>query len=206
MTIVKGKVLNSVTKKPIAAEIRFNDINTNSNNGIGVSDPSTGDYQVALPYGNVFQLYAEQKGYYPLSEQIDLSEQGDFNIMEKDIYLTPVKVGAVFRLNNIFFKTGSFALQSESNQELDRLVKFLNENAKIKIKIEGHTDNVGTNSDNLILSQKRAAAVKQFLSDANIGADRMSSVGFGESKPLAKNDTDEGKAINRRVEFTIISN
>ncbi len=206
MIIVKGRVLNSNTKEPIAAAIKFNDINTNTNNGIGNSDPATGNYQVVLPYGKVYQLYAEQKGYYALSEQIDLSGQGDFKIIEKDIYLSPIKIGEVFRLNNIFFETASAALKSESNQELDRLVKFLNDNDKIKIKITGHTDDVGTDKDNLELSKKRAAAVMQYLSDAKIPADRMSSEGLGEGKPLKSNDTAEGKAINRRVEFTIVSN
>lgn len=206
MIIIKGRVLNSATKAPLAAEIRFNDMNTNVNPGIGISDPSNGNYQVALPYGSLFQLYAQKEGYYALSDQIDLKDLGEFKTIEKDIYLTPIKVGEVFRLNNIFFETGSSELKSESNQELDRLVKFLNENPKIKIKIAGHTDNVGTEKDNLTLSQKRATSVEQFLKNASISESRISSEGFGETKPLKSNDKPEGRSVNRRVEFKIISN
>ncbi len=206
MIIIKGKVLNKITNEPIGAEIRFNEMNTNDNPGIGISDPTTGDYQVVLSYGEFFQLYAQKEGYYALSDQIDLREKGDFKIVEKNIYLTPIKVGEVFRLNNLFFETASAELKPESYQELERLVKFLNENPTIKIKIAGHTDNVGSDKDNLELSQNRAAAVEQFLKQATINLERISSEGFGEGKPLESNETEEGRRINRRVEFTIISN
>ena len=108
-------------------------------------------------------------------------------------------------MNNIFFNTGKSDLLPESYPELNRLVKFLNENPNITVKILGHTDNVGKRDDNLILSNARAESVKNYVISQGINKNRITTEGFGPDRPIATNDTQEGRALNRRVEFQILS-
>jgi outer membrane protein OmpA-like peptidoglycan-associated protein len=108
-------------------------------------------------------------------------------------------------LNNIFFETDKFELKQESTVELDRLVTFLNKNPKVNFEITGHTDNVGTKPYNQGLSERRAKSVYDYLLSKGIAASRMTSKGYGDTKPVAENTTDKGRAKNRRTEFTITS-
>jgi outer membrane protein OmpA-like peptidoglycan-associated protein len=109
-------------------------------------------------------------------------------------------------LNNIFFEYAKATLQKESFPELDRIAETLKENINLTIEIQGHTDNVGSNESNLKLSQDRAESVRSYLLSKKIPTNRVTSVGFGETRPIATNDTEEGKAQNRRVEFVIVKN
>ncbi|MEQ8472365.1 MAG: OmpA family protein [Marinoscillum sp.] len=205
MVLVKGKVLDKKTGFPLAAEIIFNSINTADNPGRAISEPTTGHYQVALEYGQFYQIYASLDDYYSLSEHLDITEKGEYKVIEKNIQLTPIEIGEVFRLNNIFFETGSASLKKESFEELNRLIEFLNNNASVKIQINGHTDNVGSKESNLVLSRERALSVLNYLQQGGINAERISSDGYGETKPVDTNATDLGKAQNRRVEFQILT-
>lgn len=111
--------------------------------------------------------------------------------------------GQKFRLNRIYFESGQATLLDSSFYELDRLVFFLGLKPEINIKIIGHTDDEGDDRDNLILSRDRASAVREYLISKDIDPSRLTSDGMGESQPIAENDTEEGKQINRRVEFEI---
>ena len=102
-----------------------------------------------------------------------------------------------------FFETGSAALRSQSLTELDRLTKLLTESPKLKIQINGHTDNVGDDPINQTLSEARAKAVQDYLLTKGVAPERLRFKGFGESKPIESNDTLEGRAINRRTEFVV---
>lgn len=108
-----------------------------------------------------------------------------------------------FDAANVLFATGSTALITKGKTELNKFVDFLKENADIKITVAGHTDNTGSASLNQKLSEKRAASVKAYMVGKGIAADRITSVGYGQDKPLADNNTAEGRKANRRVEFTI---
>jgi outer membrane protein OmpA-like peptidoglycan-associated protein len=108
-------------------------------------------------------------------------------------------------LHNIFFDSNKFDLKPESMVELDRLAALLKENPGMKIQIAGYTDNVGSDQANQVLSGNRAAAVVKYLSSKGIEAGRLSSKGFGEADPVASNDTEEGRAQNRRTVFKVIS-
>ncbi|MCF6240842.1 MAG: OmpA family protein, partial [Bacteroidales bacterium] len=107
-------------------------------------------------------------------------------------------------LNNITFESNSADLNESSYTELDRVVKLMTDNPGIKIEISAHTDNVGSDAYNLRLSKRRAQSVVQYLLDAGIDQNRLISKGYGESKPLVPNDSDEHKAMNRRVELKIL--
>jgi outer membrane protein OmpA-like peptidoglycan-associated protein len=108
-------------------------------------------------------------------------------------------------LKNIFFDVNKFELRPESTSELDKLVQLLNENPTLKIEISGHTDNVGKPADNLALSNNRAKSVVQYLISKNIAATRLTAKGYGETRPVADNKTEEGRAQNRRTEMKVVS-
>ena len=106
----------------------------------------------------------------------------------------------------MFFDTGKWKIKTDSYSELERLVVLLNDVVKLKIEISGHTDNIGASSFNELLSQKRADAVVSYLLEKGIDKSRLSAKGYGHTKPVNSNDTDEGRAANRRTEFEIIEN
>jgi outer membrane protein OmpA-like peptidoglycan-associated protein len=106
-------------------------------------------------------------------------------------------------LRNIFFNTASFELKPESTAELEKLLAFMNSNPKIAIEIGGHTDNVGQRVDNQLLSENRAKAVFTYLKDRGVTELRMQFKGYADLVPVDTNDTPEGRANNRRTEFTV---
>lgn len=204
VVIVKGNVLNSKTKDPIGADIHYFDLETNMEIGIAKSNPQNGAYQIVLPKGKNYSFYANEKGYFPTSSNIDLKDLEKFETLKKDLYLNPIEINQTITLNNIFFETGKADLKPESKQELNRLVQFMQENGAVKIKVSGHTDNVGSAESNRILSKNRAESVVEYLIQNGINNSRVQFEGYGETKPISTNETEEGKAMNRRVEFTII--
>ena len=107
-------------------------------------------------------------------------------------------------LKNIFFETNEYTLLEPSKAELNKLVEFLTQNSSLKIEIGGHTDNVGSDDLNKKLSENRAKSVYEYLISAGIDKARLSYKGYGSTKPIAANNTEAGKAENRRTEFKII--
>jgi outer membrane protein OmpA-like peptidoglycan-associated protein len=204
--LVRGTVFDAKTRQPIAANIHYESLPGGKEAGIARSSPASGEYKIALPAGSNFGFRAEAKGYYAVSENLNTTEIEEYREIQKDLYLAPIEVGMTVRLNNIVFETGKWDLKPESFPELDRVVQLLNENAKIRIAIAGHTDNVGSDADNMNLSKNRARSVLDYLASHGVEAGRLASAGYGETKPIATNDTDDGRQMNRRVEFTIISN
>ncbi len=185
--------------------ITYFDLETNREIGTASSNPNNGAYKISLPAGHKYSYFAKKEGYFSVSENIDLTAMGAYTEITRDLYLVPIEVGQSVRLNNIFFEYDKSEILGGSVYELDRLVKIMKENPNIVIQISGHTDNLGTEAYNQKLSEDRARAVYTYIISKNISDDRVSSVGFGESRPLASNDTEEGRALNRRVEFVIIS-
>jgi outer membrane protein OmpA-like peptidoglycan-associated protein len=127
-------------------------------------------------------------------------------IINRDLYLVPVEVGQVVRLNNVFFDFDMTELRSESFSELDRVLEFMNENPNVVIQIEGHTDAKGTDEYNQRLAGGRITSVEAYLESKGIAADRIVTKSYGESVPIADNETEEGRQQNRRVEFKILKN
>jgi outer membrane protein OmpA-like peptidoglycan-associated protein len=204
LVLIHGKVLNKKTNNPISTEIRYFELGTNEEIGSALSAPGTGEYQISLPKGKKYAYYAKKEGFYSIEDNLDLVELEKFERLERDLYLAPIEKGEVIRLNNIFFETGKATLLAESNSELDKLVLVLKSNKKLRIKILGHTDNVGSNTANQTLSENRAKAVHTYLIEKGIKSANLEFVGYGESKPLETNETKEGRAINRRVEFEVL--
>ena len=203
--IVSGKSIDAETDKPMAAQIIFEDLETGENYGRLTSDPSDGAYQIALPNGKNYAIFATSPEYYPLSDKLDLRELKSHNNEIRNLYMVPVKAGETIVLNNVFFDFNQSKLKPESFPELNRVISLLEGNPEIKIEIRGHTDDIGNEDDNLKLSEDRAKSVRQYLVANGFSSDAIHSNGFGESKPVASNSTEEGRELNRRVEFLILS-
>ena len=204
VVLITGKVLDKKTNLPVLANINYVTLADDKEIGVTQSHPQTGEYQVILPYGKLYGFQATAQGYYSVSDNLDLSDLKEYKEINRDLYLVPVEVGQVVRLNNIFFEFGKAVLKSESFIELDHVVKFINENPTMEIALGGHTDNVGNDDYNLKLSTERSKAVLDYIVSKGIVRTRLSTQGYGKTRPIADNNTEEGKALNRRVEFTII--
>ena len=203
--LLSGVVRDQKTGKPAEAKIIYSDLDSDEELGEAYSNPQTGEYKIVLPYGKRYAIRAEQKGFIPVSKNIDLSVSGAFKeIKNEDLAIAPLEKGVFVQLYNIFFEFGRATLTPESYFELDRMVGVMNQNPTMVIEVQGHTDNVGSNEANLKLSQQRADAVRDYFIIKKIASDRVRSVGLGESKPKVSNATSEGQAANRRVEFEII--
>jgi outer membrane protein OmpA-like peptidoglycan-associated protein len=203
--LVSGKVLDASTNKPLQAEIRFEKLENGKEMGIARSNPTTGEYKISLPAGILYGLRAEVDDYIPINESIDTRDLVEYEERSQNLLLIPLKKDQVVRLNNIFFDTGESELKKESLAELQRVVTMLQSKSSMKIQVMGHTDNVGEKANNKKLSQDRANSVMTFLVQQGIAKERLSAVGFGDSKPIAPNTTEVGKRKNRRVEFKITS-
>ncbi|MGB9005038.1 MAG: OmpA family protein [Candidatus Aminicenantales bacterium] len=189
---------------PVAASVTYERLRDGTGAGEANSDQVTGKYQIVLPIGENYSFRAEAAGYIAVSDRIDLSKAKAGEIFVRDLLLVPLKPGARIRLNNIFFEFAKATLLPESKVELDRLVAILSQYPKMVIEVAGHTDNVGDDTSNLKLSQDRAGAVMKYLLDHGIAGARLQARGYGESAPVAPNDTDEHRQLNRRVEFVIL--
>lgn len=201
---VKGNVYDEKTKQglPSAVElINFSTAQTVSK----VQTDESGNYLITLPVGNDYAFNVNRKGYLFYSENFFLKAGNTDTTYTIDIPLTPIEVNASIVLKNIFFDVNKWEVKPESMIELDKVVQLLKENPTLKIEIAGHTDNVGKPADNLTLSNNRAKAVINYFLYKGITADRLSSKGFGETKPVAENSTEDGRSKNRRTELKVIA-
>ncbi|PLX05496.1 MAG: hypothetical protein C0594_07205 [Marinilabiliales bacterium] len=202
----KGIVFDAETNQKLEARFELINLKTGETVIQSYSDPEDGSFLVCLPQDNDYALNVSKEGYLFFSENFNF--EGTHTQKEpykKDIALIPVKTGKKVVLKNVFFDTDSYELKPESKVELNKLAGFLNSNPTVRIQLNGHTDNVGSESDNLVLSDNRAKAVVEYLIKNGIPASRLQAKGFGESKPIDNNDTEKGRANNRRTEFEIIS-
>lgn len=204
MAIVSGRILDKKTGKPItngkAAKVTVEGFES----AAALIDTLLSTYELRLPLGNIYTISASAPNYYPLYESVDARLERDNVKFSKDLTIVPIEVGQSIRLNNIFFDPAKATLKSESFAELDRVTEFFVNNPDIKVEIAGHTDNVGGAASNLKLSQNRAQSVADYIIKKGIAKERIVAKGYGLSKPVASNATKEGKAQNRRVEFTIL--
>jgi len=202
---ITGKVTDE-SGNPLEAGLKWFDINANKNIGELKSDPQTGEYIITIPNGSIYSYYAEKSGYYSVSNSIDLAGENIYKEIVVDIIMQSVVSleEKSVKLNNIYFDFDKFDLKSESYNELERVYKFLNDNPDVHVEISAHTDAVGSNEYNLELSQRRAESVVNYLILKSINGERLIAKGYGETVPVADNNTDEGKAANRRVEMKIV--
>jgi outer membrane protein OmpA-like peptidoglycan-associated protein len=204
VTYMKGKVFDDATKAPLGAIFELIDLETGKRAIISSSNPGNGEFLVSLPVNKNYALNVSADGYLFYSKNFSLKEMPDNKPFLMDVPMVKPEVDKVVVLDNVFFETGKYDLKPESKTELDKLVDFLTKNPTLKIEIRGHTDNVGKPSDNLVLSDNRAKSVYQYLVSSGIAKERLTFKGYGETKPIADNNTPEGRQKNRRTEFRIV--
>lgn len=209
--IVKGKLIDAKTGKPIGAKIIYERLSDGKEMGIAQSNPETGEYEIRLPGGEIYGVRAEADGHLSENQNLDLRDfKTDGQVAHKDMSIAPIEVTKIepkvtITLNNIFFDFDKFTLKSESFPELNRLVELLEEQQSIKVEIAGHADNIGTEEYNTKLSRNRAEKVSGYLMQKGIAKERITTTSYGESRPADTNATKEGRQKNRRVEFTILT-
>ncbi len=202
VNLVRGRVFDAKTKEPLKAKITIEDLSGDRVWFSSYTD-DRGEFVVVLPSERFYGLTAEPLDTLHAFQSFNFDLKGLKHYQEKflEIPLQPIEKGAKFVLNNIFFDFNSAELKPESKLELDRLVKFLKKHRSINITIAGHTDIIGTEEYNQKLSEKRAKAVADYLISKGINPRRLKVVGYGSKRPIAPNDTPEGRAKNRRVEI-----
>jgi outer membrane protein OmpA-like peptidoglycan-associated protein len=194
---VYGKVVNSKTGEPIPATIVFvgpalSQTTQSSSNGYTVSISATEQYSITI----------EAQGFVSTMEKLDIHTY-EMQELEMNFSLQPVEVGTTVNLKNVLFAQTKSEILPESFPELDLVVHFLQTNPNVRIELTGHTDNRGVHDDNVKLSQQRVNKVKEYLVQKGIESRRISGKGYGGTRPIASNDTEESRRMNRRVEFTI---
>lgn len=206
LAVFKGNTIDALTKDAVEAEIDLTDNSTGKVIERFKTNSATGKFLITLKAGTNYGIAVKADGYLFHSENFDVPEGSAYNLVNKTVELKNIAIGSTIALRNIFFDVGKSTLRSESDAELDRLVKLLKDVPSLKIEISGHTDNTGSASLNEKLSQDRADAVVRYLTSKGIKANRLSAKGYGSSKPIANNNTKAGRQENRRTEFKIIEN
>ncbi len=206
VTYMKGKVYDIETKKPLAASFELIDLATGKTVVSSTSNSGNGEFLVCLPTGKSYALNVSKDGYLFYSENFQLKDsKSSKDPVLKDVGMKPIKVGQSVVLKNIFYDFDKYDLKDESMAELGKLISFLNKNPKIRIEVGGHTDNVGGKQYNQQLSEKRAKSVYDYLIQKGIASTRLEFKGYGDAKPIADNSNEQGRAQNRRTEFTILA-
>jgi len=201
---VKGFVYDEKTKRGLPSNVELIDNSTGKPLMIVQTD-ETGFYFITLPTGRDFTFTVNRMGYLFYSKVYDLKDKMADSIYHENIYLEPLTLNASLVLKNIQFDINEFKIKESSKVELDKVVQLLQQNQNIHISVCGHTDNVGLAVDNLLLSSNRAKAVMEYFISKGIAANRLQFKGFGATKPIADNNTELGRAINRRTEIQIIA-
>jgi outer membrane protein OmpA-like peptidoglycan-associated protein len=205
VTYVKGTVNDAKTRQPLEAAVEIIDLQKNIPVYQDYSDPDRGDFLATITSGKNYGLNISKSGYLFYSENFSLAGYQAKNPFNIAVLLQPIEIGSKVILNNIFFDSNKFDLKPESIAELDKLVEFMALNPTLNIEISGHTDDVGNDQANQILSGNRAKAVYQYLIDNEINASRLVYRGYGKTQPIAPNDSEESRKKNRRTEFKIIA-
>lgn len=205
-TVFKGITIDAMTKKPVEAAIEITDNSTGKVIETFTTNSATGKFIITLASGKNYGIAVKAEKYLFHSENFDIAVGAADNLVNKVIELKNIAIGSKIALRNIFFDTGKSTLRTESNAELDRLVKLMKDVPSLKIEISGHTDNTGSASLNETLSQSRAEAVVKYLVSKGIVENRMTAKGYGSSKPIAGNTSEDGRQQNRRTEFEIKGN
>lgn len=204
VTILKGVVTDAKTNQPLEASIDLIDNDKNIILATFKSNSATGKYLVTLPSGKNYGIAVKRDSYLFHSENFNIPEGADYQEYTKDVALKKIEIGSTIVLRNIFFDFDKATIRPESANELERLIKLLNDNPSLKIELGSHTDSKGSDDYNMKLSDSRSKSVVEYLIGKGISSGRLVAKGYGETKPMDTNDTDAGRQNNRRTEFKIL--
>ena len=199
---VEGRVHDGKTGQGLPSAVELVDL-ADGRVSSRVQTDEEGRYLVTLPVGRDYGFHVDRKGYLFHSGNFPFAQKTPDSTYRLDIPLRPIEKDANIVLKNIFFATNSFELKPESTSELDIIVRLMLENPTLGVRIDGHTDNVGRQADNMTLSNNRARSVVAYLTSKGVPAQRLSHKGFGSTKPVADNATEEGRSQNRRTELSV---
>ncbi len=204
---VRGFISDCKTKKSIDATILLDRLSDGTNIVTSRTLPD-GSFTTALPGQDEYLLSVNAPGYFFRSHKFEVSDitnsHGPILLTTDELCLSPLEIGQKIALRNIYFDTDKWDIKPESKVELDKLVKIMKDNPKIRIEISGHTDSRASVKHNQVLSENRAKATVDYLVEHGIARDRFETVGYGLSQPCATNETEEGRALNRRIEAKIV--
>lgn len=201
--LIKGNLKSDDTTKPIKATVQIKSMESKHITFIPVDED--GDYVASLLKNEDYLLTIKGEDIVYQSTYVAAKDSITAPVIKLEMEVQPIEVGKHYRLHNIYFAFNSADILANSHKVLDEFIVFLNDHPTLQIGIEGHTDNVGSDEFNLILSENRAKAVYNYLVNNGIDANRLQYKGFGESSPIATNETEEGRAMNRRTEFVILN-
>ncbi|MDP1621724.1 MAG: OmpA family protein [Bacteroidales bacterium] len=199
---IRGNVKSELSAEPLKAHIELKNIETKRISEIPM-DTITGNYVAVAPFNSDYIMTIKKADHVYESKYISKVDSVFKAPAKVDIEMKPIEVNKSYRINDIYFPFNSFELTPESKVVLDQLLDFLTENHSISIQVQGHTDNIGNDAGNLILSENRAQSVYNYLIEQGISETRLTFIGYGKSMPVADNSTDEGRANNRRTVFVI---
>ena len=203
--LLQGSVVDSIGGvEPIVAKMEFFDPLTGERKAFVVSD-TTGSYKVSLPEPLAYAIEINSPGYMYYLDILDFSNETGDDKLHRNFFLKKVEVGIKVVLDHIFFETGKAILRPESEDALNQVLRFLQNNPSIRLEISGHTDNTGSLRINQKLSRDRASAVVNYLVGKGIPQEKLESRGYADTQPVASNSTSEGRTQNRRVEFKVLS-
>lgn len=201
-------VIDAETKKPVDAKVRMQGLKDNVMVGIIHHENGVAVFSITATQPKDYKISVEEEGY--IFQNLSVKVEGantEEKTIPKTVEMRKLEVGVVSVLRNIYFDFEMATFKTESYTELNKLATMMKQNASLKVEIGGHTDSVGDKKHNLLLSQKRANAVKSFLTSKGVDTRRVKTVGYGKSRPLASNDDEaEGRQFNRRVEFKVLGN
>lgn len=205
VTYVKATVTNKKTHAPIAADIELVNLNSKFEKSRIQRADEKGEVMLALPLRRNYAFNVSEDGFLFYSQSMQLANANDLTdpIILK-IELEPIELGAQMELYNIYYETDSFRILPQSEPELQKLVEFLGKNPELRVEIQGHTDSSGNPASNLELSKRRAKSVVNYLIEHQVSDGRLTSEGYGDTRPIADNETAEGRKQNRRTTIKII--
>ncbi|MCB0587501.1 MAG: OmpA family protein [Phaeodactylibacter sp.] len=203
VSTIRGRILG-LDGKPVAAELLLEDLSTGEPAGQIKPDPETGEFFATLPSGRLYSYTVEGPGLYPATNNIDLRDSTSIQEAEQNIEVPTLEEiqegGITLPLKNLFFDTDKFSIKPESFSELSRLAELVKAYG-LQVEVAGHTDHIGGAEYNQQLSRKRAEAVRSFLLNQGVAPEQVSAAGYGLAQPIGDNETEEGRALNRRVEI-----
>jgi OOP family OmpA-OmpF porin len=196
---LEGKVINKALEGPIEATLTLESLPYGADIRVFHSNGDTGDFSFKVKENKEYKVKVEAKGYIAVEEEIEVRSENEPLIFS----LMPAGAGSILRLD-INFKQSKAEILEGSYSELDKLLNMLTEYPQMEIQLEGHTDFRGSSTANMRLSERRVKAVKSYLTSKSVSADRIKTKAFGGTQPLSKENTEEAKLNNRRVEARIL--
>ena len=203
LSYVKATVVDDETGEPLSASAELMSLLTGESVITTSTNPKTGSFLVVLKANSNYALNVRKEGYLFHSENFSLAQSGETDPFLIEVRLKKLKVNQNVVLKNVFYDVDSYELKPESRVELEKLVEFLQVQKSVTIEIGGHTDNTGNPTSNQKLSENRAKSVYDYLVSKGIDPKRLSYKGYGSSKPIADNDSEEGRQKNRRTEYRV---